>query len=180
VKARAPAGADDAAAGAGPEAETSLTGTGTGVEPPGLVGPVGLLDPVGVLTLGHEALAVPLSAPSIPQTVTGIVTPEPPPPPVPMGVPVLPLPVQTVVAFPSMAAATEQTVTGAVTGSVPVWAALTWLGSHEFEPVPSTATTTLHALTGKTPSMGADWVSELVGTPSTSGVSLAGMHLPAA
>ena len=77
-----------------------------------------------VVTFGQDAAAVPLAAPSIPQSVTGTDPPVPPVapvPPVPMGALVLALPLQTLVAVPSRAAATEQTVAGATTVAGPLW-----------------------------------------------------------
>ena len=46
--------------------------------------------------------------------------------------------------------------------------------------MPSTATTTLHALTGMTPSTGALWLPSLVGRSLTSGNPASGMHMPLA
>ena len=89
------------------------------VPPPGEVPPPGVVPVPVVTTLGQDAAAVPLTAPSIPQSVTGTL------PPVPMGSPVLALPSQTLVAVPSRAAATEQTVAGATTVAGPVWVAAT-------------------------------------------------------
>jgi len=105
----------------------------------------------------------------MPQIVTGAVAPVPGLPGVPIGVELDSAPSHVPVESPSSAAATAQTVTGADTGAEPVAAVPTWEGSHELLAVPSTATTTLHALTGMTPSTGALWLPSLVGRSLTSG-----------
>jgi hypothetical protein len=80
---------------------------------------------------GQEALAEPPSASWIPHTVTGSVTPVPGLPGVPIGrvTPGLD-PVHVPSAVPSSAAATAQTVTGALTGTVPVGFEARCVGSH--------------------------------------------------
>ena len=90
------------------------------------------------------------------------------------------MPVQVLAASPSRAAETEQTVTGAKSGTDPVVEVESWAGSHELLAVPSTATTTLHVFTGITPSTGALWFPSVVGRSFTSGNPASGMHIPLA
>jgi len=133
---------------------------------------------VEVVGCGHNALAVPPRAASMPQIVIGIVTPVPGVPGVPIEMPVVPAPVHTPDALPSSAAVTEQTVTGTLTGTEPVGVVAGCVGSHELLAVPATATTTLQALTGITPSMGALLLTVSVGRSFTSGNPVSDMHMP--
>ena len=72
-----------------------------------------------------------------------------------------------------------QADTGAKTGTDPAPVVVdTWVGSHELLAVPSTATTTLQAFTGTTPSTGALWLASLVGRSLVSGNPASGMHMP--
>ena len=116
----------------------------------------------------------------MPQNVSGTVAPLPGLVGVPIGAPVEPLPTQVPLASPLRDAATAQTVTGAKTGADPVAVVSVWDGSHELFAVPATATTTLHAFTGMTPSTGALWLPSLVGRSLTSGNPASGMHMPLA
>ena len=116
----------------------------------------------------------------MPQTVTGAVAPVPGLPALPIGAELDPVPVQVALEEPSRAAVMAQSVTGAKTGAEPVGVDPTCEGSHELLAEPSTATTTLHAFTGTTPSTGALWLWSLVGRSSESAASLAGWHDPAA
>jgi hypothetical protein len=97
---------------------------------------------------------------------------------VPIGVEVEPAPSQVALESPSRAAVTAQSVTGAKTDVEPIAVVPTWEGSHELLAVPSTATTTLQAFTGTTPSAGALWLALLVGRSLTSGYPASGMHIP--
>src|SRR5580700_9427080 len=135
-----------------------------------------------VLTVGcgQEAMDVPPRATSMPQMVIGIVTPVPGLPGVPIGPTCVPAPVQVPLALPSTAAVTAHTVTGTLTGTLPVGVVFRWVGSHWLLAVPSTATTMEHALIGSTPSMGALWLTSLVGRSLTSGKPSTGMHMPLA
>ena len=76
-------------------------------------------------------------------------------PGVPPATEVEPVPSHVPLELPSRAAETAHRVTGAKTGAAPDVVLPTWEGSHELFAVPSTATTTLHAFTGATPSTGA-------------------------
>jgi hypothetical protein len=116
----------------------------------------------------------------MPQSVTGAVAPVPGSPAVPIGAEPEPAPSQAPFEVPSSAAVTAQTVTGAKTDAGPAVAVPTWVGSHELLAVPSTATTTLHALTGTTPSTGALWLASLVGRSLVNGNPASGMHIPLA
>ena len=80
---------------------------------------VGAVD-AAVVGFGHEASALPVSAPWTPQIVTGMVAPVPGLPGVPIGVELDSAPSHVPVEPPSSAAATAQTVTGAETGAEPV------------------------------------------------------------
>jgi hypothetical protein len=130
--------------------------------------------------IGHEASADPPSAVSIPQIVTGSVTPVPGLPGLPIGRLVEPVPVHVPSAVPFRAPVTAHTVTGAFTGADPVALVATCVGSHEFEAVPSTATTRLQALTGNTPSTGALWLTLSLGRSFTSVAEPSGMQLAVA
>ena len=103
-----------AAAGGGlVEARVSGTDVGEDVETPVAGGDP---DTVGC---GHEASVPPPRAASIPQTVTGTVTPVPGVPGVPIGMEVEPVPVHVPPELPSSAAVMAQTVTGVLTGPSP-------------------------------------------------------------
>ena len=69
-------------------------------------------------------------------------------------------------------------MTGTLTGTEPVGVVARCVGSHELLAAPATATTTLQALTGITPSMGALWLTVSVGRSFTSGNPVSGMHVP--
>jgi hypothetical protein len=154
---------------------TPVGDEGDGPEPgPVLVGDVDTVGP------GHDASALPPSAPSMPQTVTGSVTPVPGPPGVPIGIVVDSAPVHVPLELPSRAAVTAQIVTGALTGTDPVGVVAWCEGSQVLLAEPATATTTLHALTGMTPSTGALWLTSLVGRSLTRGNPASGMHIPLA
>jgi hypothetical protein len=156
-------------------------GTDVGVVAAEVEGDVDVEDAeVGAAGCGHDALAVPASAASTPQMVTGSVTPVPGFPGLPIGTDVEPAPVQVPLAFPLSAAVTAQAVTGTLTGTFPVGVVARCDGSHEFVALPATATTTLHALIGTTPSIGAPWLTLLVGRSLTSGKPALGMHIPVA
>ena len=100
-------------------------------------------------------LATPPQAAARPQTVAGSVTPVPGEPAVPTLFDVELVPEQVPSASPSTAAATAQVVSGTSTGTDPVDDVANRLGSQEFDPVPATAATTLHTVTGSTTSIGA-------------------------
>src|SRR6202042_1086863 len=91
-----------------------------------------------------------------------------------------PVPSHVALEPPSSAAVTAHSVTGAKIGAEPAVAAPTCEGSHELLAVPSTATTTLQAFTGTTPSTGALWLASFVGRSLTSGYPASGMHIPLA
>src|ERR1700677_2018516 len=112
--------------------------------------------------------------------VTGAVAPLPGLPAPPIGVEVEPAPSHIPLESPSSAAVTAQIVKGARPGADPDVVVTTWEASHELLAVPSTATTTLHAFTGTTPSAGALWLALLVGRSLTSGYPASGMHIPLA
>ena len=117
-----------------------------------------------VVGCGHEASALPSRAACTPQSVTGTVPPVPGLPGLPVDVEVEPVPVQVPSAVPSRAAEIAQAETGAKTGTDPAPVVVdTWVGSHELLAVPSTATTTLQAFTGMTPSTGALWLASAGG-----------------
>ena len=132
-----------------------------------------------VVGCGHEASALPWRAACTPHSVTGTVPPVPGLPGLPVDVEAEPGPVQVPSAVPSRAAESAQAETGAKTGTDPDPVVVdTWVGSHELLAVPSTATTTLHAFTGRTPSTGALWLPSLVGRSFVSGNPASGMHMP--
>ena len=111
----------------------------------------------------------------------GSVTPVPGSPEEPIGTVVDdPAPVQVPLALPSSAAVTAQAVTGTSSGTDPVGVVARCDGSHEFDALPATATTALHALIGASPSTGAPWLTSSVGTSLTSGKPALGMHIPVA
>ena len=114
----------------------------------------------------------------MPQMVTGTVAPVPGFPAVPIGAKAEPAPSHVPLESPSRAAATAQIVTGAEADAGPVDVVPTCDGSHELLAVPSTATTTLHAFTGTTPSTGALWLASVVGRSLASGNPASGMHIP--
>ncbi len=160
---------------------------GTGGAPATVVEPVLPADGVcggvvaaGVVCCAHDASALPLSAASMPQKVTGMVAPVPGVVDVPIGAAVDPLPTHDALASPFNEAATAHTVSGAVIGASPVAVVSVCAGSQELFAVPATATTTLQALTGITPSTGALWVPSLVGRSLLSGKAASGMHMPLA
>src|ERR1700761_8115860 len=105
----------------------------------------------------------------MPHSVTGTVPPVPGVPGDPVEVVVDPAPVQVPSALPSSAADTAQAETRTNTGTSPDDVAVADDGSHVLLALPSTATTTLHALTGTTPSTGALWLTSLVGRSFVSG-----------
>ena len=141
---------------------------------------VGVTVDAAVVGCGHEASALSLSVPWMPQMVTGAVAPVPGLPAVPIGVKVEPAPSHVPLEFPSRAAVMAQSVTGAETGAAPVVVVPTCEGSHESLAVPSTATTMLHAFTGTTASAGALWLASLVGRSLARGNPASGMHIPLA
>jgi hypothetical protein len=143
---------------AGPTLETRAAGAGAPPEADDDEGvPAGIVAVDGdVVGSGHEASALPSRAACTPQIVTGTVPPVPGLPGLPVDVEVEPVPVQVPSAVPSRAAEIAQAETGAKTGMDPDPEVVdTWVGSHELLAVPSTATTTLQAFTGMTPSTGA-------------------------
>ena len=165
----------------GPESATRAARAGVAPDAEAEEGvPVGTVAVEGdVVGCGHEASAWPSNAACTPQIVTGTVPPVPGLPGLPVDVEVELVPVHVPAAVPSRAAVTAQAVTGANTGTDPgVVAVETCEGSHELLAVPSTATTTLHAFTGMTPSTGALWLASVVGRPLVSGNPAAGMHMP--
>ena len=165
----------------GPALETRAAGAGAPPEADAEEGvPAGMVAVDGdVVGCGHEASALPSSAACTPQSVTGAVPPVPGLPGLPVEVEVEPVPVQVPSAVPSRAAEIEQAETGAKTGTDPAPdVGDTWVGSHELLAVPSTATTTLQAFTGMTPSTGALWLPSVVGRSLLSGNPASGMHMP--
>ena len=116
----------------------------------------------------------------MPQKVNGMVAPLPERSTCRSGAAVDPLPTHEPLASPFREAATAHTVKGAVTGAAPVAVVSVWEGSHELLAVPATATTTLQAFTGMTPSTGALWLPSLVGRSLTRGNPASGMHMPLA
>ena len=115
--------------------------------------PLGVAVEGDVTGCGHEESALPSNAACTPQRVTGTVAPVPG---VPVDVELELVPVQVPPALPSRAAEMAQAEMGAKTGMDPVDGVVeTCEGSHELLAEPSTATTTLHAFTGMTPSIGA-------------------------
>jgi hypothetical protein len=170
-------GAVVAAAVAAGVVEASVAGI---VAPPAADDPVVDGDVTGPPGTGHDASADPPNAASMPQIVTGSVAPVPGLPGVPIGRLVEPVPVQVPLAVPFRAPVTAHTVTGAFTGADPVAVVATCAGSHEFDAVPSTATTMLQALTGSTPSTGALWDALSLGRSLTNVAELSGMQLPVA
>jgi hypothetical protein len=115
--------------------------------------PLGVAVEDDVTGCGHEESALPSKAACTPQSVTGTVAPVPG---VPVDVELELEPAQVPPALPSSAAETAQAEMGAKTGMDPLGDVVeTCEGSHELLAEPSTATTTLHAFTGMTPSTGA-------------------------
>lgn len=173
----------DAVAGVG-VVEASVAGTTVAVEgdvPEPEPEPAPEPEPEGdVVGSGHAEFAVPPSAASTPQMVTGTDPPVPGPPGVPIGTLVDPAPVHVPLALPSRAAVTAQIVTGTLPVTDPVGVVARWDGSQELLADPDTATTTLHTLIGMTPSIGALCVTSLVGRSLTSGNPASGMHIPVA
>lgn len=165
----------------GPESATRAAGAGV---TPGAEAEEGL--PTGtvaaegdVVGCGHEASALPSNAACTPQIVTRTVPPAPGLPGLPVDVEVEPVRVHVPSAVPSRAAETAQAETGAYSGTDPgVVDVETCEGSHELLAVPSTATTTLHAFIGITPSTGALWLPSLVGRSLVSGNPASGIHMP--